>query len=398
MRHFRLALGFALALLAACSPSEQTAPGTSLPQGDASAVVEALREPDPLVRAEALARSFRTLAPDALPQVRRAYSGGFFDLGDTELVLLAEWWARFDAPAALDWTTAEWQANANQVRWAILRAWARQDPEAALRMVESQVADSERALWLDAVLSGWEDSGKPGAFEYVRALPYGEDRQRAIATLARRKVLRDGVTAAFDWAESQPEDDDKFKLNLLRRVGSAGAEVDPVLASQRAALLSDGPYARGLLRRVGTRWAKRDGEAALRWLASQPPDRARDDAVGETFRTWVRWSRADALRFMGGPGREEPAYEPAVGLYALVISREDPVTAVEVAQALSDEEKRWVTTGRVWRNWWIEDEDAANAWFEAHESEIPEFYRERIRTIPDGVRKRKRERGRVVQP
>jgi len=389
-------LALVLAVGAACPDREDQS--ADVPAGDAGLVVEALRESDPLVRTERLARAFQTLPSEALPGVRRAYSGAFFDLGDTELVLLAEWWARFDAPAALEWSYADWTANATQVQQAILRAWARHDPEAALRVAENQRADNVRALWMDAVLSGWEESGQAGVFEFVRTMGPGPDRQRALAALARRKVLREGVAAAFDWGESLPEDDDGFKLDLLRRVGSSGAEVDPELTAQRAGRLADGPHADGLLRHVGTRWAKRDGEAALRWLASLPPGYARDDGVSETFRTWVRWARPDALRFMEGPARSDPALDPATALYVQVLAADDPHAAIGVAQEIRDEDLRWATVGRVWRAWWIDDELAASQWFETHASEMPEFYRERIRVIPSAVRALREKKAEVIVP
>ena len=402
MRRLRLverSLGLSLGVLLAVGCAEKTSESSVAPSADATHVVEALREPDPLVRAEALARAFQSLPPESLPGVRDAYSGTFFDLGDTELVLLAEWWARFDAAGALEWTYVERAADATQVRQAILRAWARQDPEAALRAAENQRADNVRPLWLDAVLSGWQESGQPGAFEFVRALPSGPDRQRALATLARRKVLRDGVAAAFDWAEGLPEDDDKFKLNLMRRVGSAAAGVDPEIAAERAGRLADGPYAQGLLRRVGIRWANRDGAAALHWLVSLPAGHPRDDGVSETYRAWVRGpARADAIRFMEGPARNDPALDPATALYAQVFVSDDPLGAIEVARAIEAEDLRWATVGRVWRIWWTDDEEAANAWFEQTSDDIPEFYRERMRVIPKAVRRLQREKARVTSP
>jgi hypothetical protein len=223
----------------------------------------------------------------------------------------------------------------------------------------------------------------------------GEDRQRAVATLARRKVLRDGVDAAFDWAEALPDEGKEavqFKLELLRRVGGAAAELDPERAAERAGRLADGPYANGVLRRVGTRWATRDGEAAMRWLATLPSGFARDDGVGETYRFWVRSSREEALAFMRGPAGEEAAYEPARALYAQVLAREDPLAAIDVAREISDDKLRWASVGRVWRQWWVDDADAANAWFEANAEQIPEFYRQRIRIIPQAYRRMAKEK------
>jgi hypothetical protein len=393
---WRLCLSLGLLIVTGCS--EPDSARVEVPEGGGELVAEALREPDLLARVESLARGLRALPPEALPGVRRAYSGTFFDLGDTELVLLAEWWARFDAPAALDWSHTEWRADTTQVRQAILRSWARQDPEAALRHAENERADDVRALWMDAVLSGWEESGQPGVFEFVRAMPRGQDRQRALAALARRKVLRDGVALAFDWAEALPEDDDKFKLQLLRRVGGAAAEVAPQLAAERAGRLASGPYAHGLLAYVGRPWAKRDGAAALRWLATLPPGHARNDAVSETYRIWLRWAPEDALRFMEGPARSDPALDPATALYAQALAADDGETAIGVALELQDEDLRWASVGRAWRIWWTEDEPAANAWFEAHAAEIPEFYRERIPVIPQAMRVLKQQKARAAAP
>ena len=59
------------------------------------------------------------------------------------------------------------------------------------------------------------------------------------------------------------DDDDKFKLNLTRRVGSAAAMHEPFVAAERAARLAGEPFADGLFRRVGKRWALRDGAAGI---------------------------------------------------------------------------------------------------------------------------------------
>src|SRR5262249_4654565 len=50
---------------------------------------------DPLVRVSELAALLAKLEPDALPAVRDAYGEAPLDRGDTEVVLLATWWARF---------------------------------------------------------------------------------------------------------------------------------------------------------------------------------------------------------------------------------------------------------------------------------------------------------------
>ena len=115
----------------------------------------------------------------------------------------------------------------------MFRAWARTDPVAALK--SSQVANPKaRSIFREACLVGWEESGLPGLLEFVERLPVGAERQRAIQVVARRKVLRDGPQAAFEWAEDLPDSSDAFKLNVLRRIASSAAQVDPMLAAKWA--------------------------------------------------------------------------------------------------------------------------------------------------------------------
>jgi hypothetical protein len=352
--------------------------------GVAAEVREILLQPDALVRAEALAALFQALEPEALEQVRDAYDSVFLDLGDLELELLAEWWTRFDPESAFEWTSSSWQASHPRVVHAVMRGWARRDPEGALRAAEQQPVYSIRRPMVHAVLAGWEESGKPGAFEYVQALPQGQDRQRALYVLARRKVLRDGVEAAFRWAEAQPDGDGQFKLNLFRRVASSAAEVEPERAAAWAAEHAGGPSGNGLPRRVGTRWAKRDPETAMRWLSTLEPGPNRNDGVQETYRTWLRFGFQDAFAWL--PSQPlEPWLDPAVALYAQVLAPTAPREALDWAHRISDEELRWPTVGRVWRVWALADEAAANAWLA--QAELPDFYRERIPQIPEGMRR-----------
>jgi hypothetical protein len=372
-------LGALLAfLLAACGS----------PSGDepfeARHVESALKAAEPLARAEQLARIYQRLPAGELRGVLATYEDAFYDQGDMELVLLAEWWSKFDAPGALKWAQTEWRADQPAVARSVWRAWARADPKAALRQLESRKGADPSIR--DAMISGWEESGVGGHFEYVRALSPGDVRQRALATLARRKVLREGVDAAFDWAESMPDDDDKFKLNLIRRVGSAAVLEDPLAAARRATPLIGEPVADGLARRMAVRWALRHGDDAMRWLLTLPAGFSRDEAVREGYRSWITHDREAALRFM--EGATEPALDPARALYAAVVGRDDPQRGFEIAAEIEDEELRWATTGRIWRRWWQTDETAAKAWHE-RATHIPAFYHKRMAEIPPALRRAK---------
>lgn len=392
------ALALALAgpvLLGGCSPDGdgssalRARPGAAKLWGDAARIQEILLEPDALVRAEALAAELRGLAPLALDDVLSAYDTVFLDVGDFELELLAEWWARFDPEAAYAWSVKDWRASHPAVAQTVLQAWARTDPSSALRVAEQESRHPVRRASVGAVLMGWEQGGTPGSFDYVQSLPPGHDRQRYLAFVARRKVLRDGVEAAIRWAESQPDEPQELKLNLFRRVASAAAQVEPRRAAAWAEEQLAGPFGSQLPQRVGTRWVIREPEAAMEWFADLPEGNERDAGLRETYRAWLGLDKAAAHAWMAE--REPSAWlDPARALYAMSLYKEpgaDPVVALEQASSISAEQLRWATVGRIWRVWYVRDAEAAEAWFLERESGIPPFYRARIPSIPSGMLK-----------
>ena len=369
--------------------SSRQKPGSPTLSGVSGELQAILLEPDVLVRAESLARILQSVEPIHLEEVLNAYDTVFLDVGDFELELLAHWWAGFDPEEAYAWTKQDWRASHPLVGQAVLRAWARTDPREALRAAEAEGLFSVRRPAIAAVLAGWEEGGRPGAFEYVESLPPGHDRQRLQAFVAGRKVLRDGVEASFEWAESQPDEPFEFKQNLFRRVASATAEVEPRKAAAWVEKHLDGPFADQLPQRVGTRWVKRDPDAAMMWFSTLPRDRNTQAGLRETYRFWLRVDKPAARAWMDGH-EKEPWMDAAVALYAMSSYSEDrdaPLVALEQALAIDEEEARWATVGRIWRVWYFRDDKAAEEWFLAHQDGIPEFYRQRIPTIPGGMLK-----------
>ena len=271
--------------------------------------------------------------------------------------------------------------------------WGKQDPKTALE--RAQMTKPElRGLYTAAVLAGWEESDQPAVLEYVEAMPPGHDRQRAIQVVARRKVLRDGPAAAFEWAEGLDEGDELFKLNVIRRVASSAAEVQPQHAARWAEKLLGGDFESGIPQRVGTRWAKRDPIAAMDWLSTLAPGRGRDDGVRETFRKWLRWDDEAAMDWANGV-KLEPWLDPVISIVAKRLSKEDPLLALDWASRVHDEPLRLATTGVVARVWVIRDEPKASEWIA--QADLPAYLKRKIFEIPEmmqpGFMKRVREKG-----
>jgi len=358
-------------------PPKRVVRGDPLPpDGVAAAVAATLTNADTLKRTAELAALLSNLGPDALTEVRTAFDAVFVTWGDIEVILLAQWWAGFDPQAAWEWSQRELIGKHPSVVATAVRTWAARDPEGAREMVATIASPDQRRASTEALISGWEESGQPGLLDYVAQLPYGAERQTTTARMARRMVLRDGIEATIRWAEQIPDDaHGKFKLHAYRRVASALAEVDPHKAAAWAERHSDGKHGDGLFRRVGSRWAKQDGPAAMRWLAGLPAGEQRDIGVEATYRSWLAADPEGALAWMRA-GENTEWREPALMLFALYISREQPSEALDWAARIADPERREETTIKVGQSWRSRDPEAAQEWLDR--AELSEAARERI--------------------
>jgi len=368
------------------SPRSKPLPeGFAMP-GLSGDVRDVLLEPDVFVRTESLARLLGGLGPESLEPVRDAYESVLLDVGDTELVLFGAWWAGFDPRSALLWTNHHWNTRASlPVLSGVLRAWGRSDPLGALAAANANAPnDVIRRRWVDSVLRGWDESVQDGALSFAESLGAGPERQWALYVVTRRRVLRDGPEAVIAWAESLPDQDELFKLNVYRRVAGAVAEVDGELAIAFVERHLEGPYAKSLPQRVGMRLVTRDPERAMRWLSSLPPSENRDSGVMETYRAWLAHDRAAAQAWL--PKTEHDGWlDPAVAIYAKSISLDDPLAAVEWASKIGNTPLRERIVGVIARKWLMRDEPAANAWLE--QSGLPENLIAKIRGLPRPARK-----------
>jgi len=353
-------------------PEGQVYPGLT---GD---VRDLLLEPDYLERTEGLAALLRGQGPEALDAVLSAYDSVVLDLNDTELVILGHWWGGFDPRAALAWSLKHWSLRTTKpVTDGVMREWGRIDPVEAIHAAETMSpGDVVARRWKMAVLQGWDASTIDGALSYALSMAAGPDRQWALTTVTRRRVMRDGPDVAIAWAEWLPDNDPAFKLNVFRRVAGAVADVDTDKAIAFAEKHLDGPYGRGLPMRVGMSAVLVDASLTWRWLESLPAGRDRDEGVRETYRLWLNRQRAAAKAWI--PTAENDGWlDPAIPLYARSISLEAPREALTWASRINDQAKREGAMAAVARIWLRNDPVAADAWLET--SDLPDELVRKIR-------------------
>lgn len=338
-----------------------------------------LIKPDPLERASELGRRLQALGPEALEAVREAYDAVLLDVGDVDLVLFAEWWARFDPAAAFGWARSSRIGWHPAVLFCVARAWAHQDPEAASRAIQQSVSDP-RLLGATVVglVRGWEESGRDGLDAYLARQPSAEVVQQALEAVARAKVLRDGSEAAIAWAEALPADEPpvELKWRAYRSVAAAIVQVDPERAATWVARQAGGPNeGSGLFSSVGTGWAQRDGAAAMRWLSTLPAGGRRNTAVAEAFRTWLAREPEAASQWMRAV-QLEPWLEPAVAVFAPHLRKDDPEEALSWAYRVSEPSQRERAITLIALSWLESAPEEAQAWLDR--AELSEKARDRI--------------------
>ena len=372
-------------------PRPREAQGAQAPPEIAAELQSALVEPDLLVRTARVASALKPLGPEALDPVLQAYDAVVIDTADAELILLLDWWARFDPRGALAW------AKDTRIGWhpaviaAATRVWAREDPEEAGKETRSTIRDDRLlAAATNGLVRGWEESGRGGLEDYIAGLPVNSPR--GIEVLSRIKVAREGPEQAIAWAEDLPEDG-SFRQEAIERVAEAMAETEPQTAGAWIARMrserSDGDLA--LVLRLTMRWARKDGDAAMQWVRSLAPAADIPTAIQETFRTWYMNDREGASAWIEAV-ELEPSLDPAVATYALQQSATDPDRALEWANRVQDQELRERVLVKIGLSYSVAAPEKAPEWLAR--VDLPEEVRAKI----EAFRSRNAQPGAVPQP
>lgn len=352
------------------------------PQPGARGELEAaLGIPNARARALHLARYFDQASPADLDTTLQTYQAAEAYIDALALVLLADWWASFDAPGAL-YRTLQPGFNfvdANAARYTIVRRWARQDPAAARKFVDEHRGSVNSDLLTQALVVGWsERDGVSDVWRYIEKLRTGRERQKAILALVVRSFTINGVDETLRSVEALPDEaPGNFKLQAFRRTAWALARYDPERARQWSAERSGDPLGAGLLRLVGVSLARTGGEDALEWLRKRLPGEERDQAIRESFRAWLVSDRETAIAWLRG-ATPDSALEPALVALIPTLGRSDPEQARALLDRIEDPGLSEAAYLALARAWIAHDREAALAWLESESVPIDEETRRRL--------------------
>ena len=347
--------------------------------GSASGPSAILAGRDPARRMTELSAWLLDAKPDALASLFEAIDASAVDGGDPELALVGLWWARFDPEAAYRWIRVDWRAQFANVIGAVFRGWALADPARALSMTSDVRYRIQRRFAVDAALSGWDESGRPGMPEAFGRLE-DIDLPGARATLARRRVGELGPAGAIAWLEKL--EDPTLRESLAMPVASAAAAVKgggPVAANWVTPRIQGAEHRTGYPAAIGTRWSRRDPQAAIAWVKGLPAGIDRDEGIGSTYAAWM--GRDGPAAFAWAEKLEpEPWNEPAIAVYSIsqVVYGGAERSLATVAR-FSNTELRDSTMTEIVRAWVDNDPEAARAWVAS--ADLPSATRERLTAL-----------------
>jgi len=225
-------------------------------------------------------------------------------------------------------------ASENEIA-ALNKKLAAVQHEAAAAQAQSrsiQIAGTPAATMVQTVPIGKNQvAANPGAaYAAALAMPPGPERDGAImdALVAYASV---DPQAAWDTAQTLPENAGKGRLQLLKDILKAWAAKDPALAAAKYDALATNETSASASNTVGTiesNWLKQDPEAASKWVETLPVGNTRDSAIR--------------------------ALVP-------VATATDPPTAFKWADTLADPGYRGVLINGVVSSWAKADPDAALA-------------------------------------
>jgi hypothetical protein len=363
--------------------SPPSASGTDLSY---QSLVELIGNPDDFAKASRLGTLLPKLGPESLPAVKRVLSEEHvLDMGAVEYELLMRYWSNHDpGGAGLHALSASPLGYRVVVIYVAVPPWVRAEPQRALefsKLFSMQGGDYSAAAQIALVL-GWYDSGRPGLEDYIHDLGAGFERQRALRTYATSVIRTRGADAVIEWAESVPEDEPDYKLEVIRAVGPALVPFDLAAAKRFCKAHCDGPHGSNLRSRIATRWVREGATTEpLEWLHGSPKGRETEFAVRLAFEAWGGMDREGALRWMKQQtaSGEAPAWlRPALPMYARLLAVDSPAEGLAWAGRLETEKERDVVTLEIAHAWRLKDEPAAEAWL--RQSSLPPELQEIVRS------------------
>ena len=364
--------------------------GSEPPEGGLPAI---LRHPDPLERVRWTAEFLEAADPDDLFEIRHAFETAPLARGDREYALFGHWWATFDPDAAWRSTFDSLRMEGGHVIRQIFRTWSRSDPSVMADYTKlwdpgtwGSTAPGLRPELVESVVIGWTESGEPGLEAWISGLKDAAAQSAALKQYVTMKVMYEGGEAALRWAVAL--DPSEGRRSTLSTALNVVAHEDPQLAVEWLGRFEQMEVdAEGPIRSIANSWGHHDPEAAARWLLGREETDNQSRALRSVASHWVRFDYDAFAAWLLDRGKESAIDKMRTAFIQSGSKarkfRVDFPRLLEVANGITEESARrrdvfWVLT-----RWYVVDEAAVNAWFDANPGEFPEALKARLGVVPE---------------
>ncbi|MEM9081396.1 MAG: hypothetical protein AAGC74_11965 [Verrucomicrobiota bacterium] len=346
----------AMATLCRCSETGGTCCGREEVAAELGTFAELLRVPNELERLRLLIewRERGELKGSFGDWVEDYFAMPLNSLYETEIKLVARFWAEDDAEAAAAWLSRRPERYFALNR--VLRFWGGQDFEAAREWVSLQEDKRLRSRMLIAVIEGGCLVDFDAASELLQEMPKNVFRDKAARVMAG--TLTEQREVAHWWVDSlEPE---ALRMVAAREYVRKLAQTSIDEALQWSGALKE-RLVRGEAREALARLkARENGSEAMKWVGGLEEEELQDAAKGVVF-VLAQDDLERTYRWLSG-FEERVLLEPAWFQFLRVAFEEDPSFALSTAMELQDVDVVSRQTVRYFQRWRKEEPSAAEAW------------------------------------
>jgi hypothetical protein len=339
-----------------------------------AALVEALKDPDPVKAMTAFTQLLAALTPEnasAAYKAIRETTGGFESM--RYLSLLGYAWGEKDGPAALKALGADGGRDGGWTKSTALAGWASSDPEGAINYLAELKASKtddpnargggnrDDAMLERGLVSGLARKDIDAALKYVMGLKE-DQRDNYMGVIAEQK-LREGVNSASVWAMALT--DPKMRAAALDTVSRQFLRQDPAAAAEWAKSIAGQPGTAQAVAVIVDAMARKNPAEAAAWVSNLPDGEGQRDALGQVFRDWTRSDpTAASTQLTQMPAGA--AKNSAITAFTRSLARENPQDALTWTKEISDADQRLKAQADVARRWNDTNPKEAQPWIAAN--------------------------------
>jgi hypothetical protein len=251
-------------------------------------------------------------------------------------------WSEKEPHAAVDWLLARPPSHhRTELLSNALGSLAMKDPDAAMTIAQ-RVPESQRDQVLMNVFMNWGHSDPEAAAAW---LAKQDDRQRysqALVMVASGYVMRD-PEGALQWAETLSGEQSRM---VMGQVIPHIAQDDPERAASLVSQLDEGPERERAISNIAQAWAQWDPRAALAWATKQPASDTTSNVYRGIFQQWGAIETDAALSQLNFIMDTDARNGAILGI--LDGAQLEPALTEQLFQRMEGAEARRLAAGRVY--------------------------------------------------